>query len=282
MTKPCITIDVEDWLQSTWDRSSSISAISAKNTLKLLDILDNLSIKTTMFIQGKFAKTFPSIVKQIAERDHEIASHGHSHLEVFKLSKNEFKDDVVDCKNFLEDLTSQRIVGYRAPDFSIINKNLWALEILCEAGFEYDSSIFPIKHSRYGIQNFSLNPIKLKLNNGLYITEYPLAAFHLFGKNFAVSGGGYHRLLPGFVFRYFAKKILFERPFIFYCHPYEFNPSEFLEIEHNIPFLVRLHQGLGRRFFETRFRKFIYKFGAQSIGELHSKSVWREISIGDV
>lgn len=279
MTKPCISIDVEDWLQSTWDRTLPISAVAAENTLKLLDILDDLSIKATMFIQGKFAKAFPHIVKQIAHKNHEIGSHGFSHIEIFRQSKNQFKEDITYCKKFLEDITSQKIIGYRAPDFSILRENLWAIEILIEAGFEYDSSIFPIRHSRYGIPNFNLSPVKIKIKTGFCITEYPLTAIKVLGKNIPVSGGGYHRLLPGFIFRKISKQVLKERPFIFYCHPYEFNPEEFSELDQHIPYFVKLHQGIGRQFFEVRFRKFINSFGAQTIAELHSSSDWKTISI---
>lgn len=282
MNNPCITIDVEDWLQSTWDRALPVSSVAGENTLRLLYILDELSIKTTMFIQGKFAETFPDIVKKINKHGHEIASHGFAHIEIFKQDRKEFKADLLDSKKLLEDLTSQKIIGYRAPDFSILRDNTWALEVLSEMGFEYDSSIFPVQHSRYGIHDFSLAPVRIKLNNGLHITEYPLTAFTLFGRNIPVSGGGYHRLLPGYIFRRIASKIMEDRPFIFYCHPYEINSNEFSQMSIKIPLMKKIHQASGRRFFEDRFRKFITTFGAQTINELHLNSLWAEISIDKI
>lgn len=281
MNKPCISIDVEDWLQSTWDRNLPISQISAENTLKLLDILDELSITTTMFIQGKFARAFPNIVKQINNCGHEVASHGYAHIEIFEQTQAEFREDLLISKNIIEDLISKKIIGYRAPDFSITKKSLWAFEILAELGFEYDSSVFPIKHSRYGICNFSSEPIKIKLKNGSTITEYPIATFRVFNKNLPIGGGGYHRLIPGLIFRAIASHVIKSQQFIFYCHPYEFNSEEFSNIKADIPIFLKLHQGMGRKFFEVRFRQFVKKFGSQKISELHMNSKWREIELNE-
>lgn len=282
MYRPCITIDVEDWLQSTWDRTLPISNFAAQNTLKLLDLLDELSIKTTMFILGKFAETFPKIVKEIHTRGHEIASHGYGHIEIFNQTVREFRQDIILAKNILENLTSKKIIGYRAPDFSITKNSLWAFEVLSEAGYEYDSSVYPISYSRYGIKNFSITPLKILLSNKCTITEYPIAVFRFLEKNFPIGGGGYHRLLPGFITRFFACQIIKNRPFILYCHPYEFNNKEFSTMNVNIPLSTKIHQGMGRKYFESRFKTFVTSFGSQKISDLHVNSEWELSEVDNI
>lgn len=277
VSNPCITIDVEDWFQSTWNRELPISSVAGENTLKLLDILDELSIKTTMFIQGKFAEAFPDIVKKIHKHGHEVASHGYSHMEIFTQSREEFKEDIQRSKNILEDLVSEKIMGYRAPDFSVVRKSFWALEVLSELGYEYDSSIFPIKHSRYGIYDFYREPVIIHFGNGINITEYPIATIQIFHKNFPIAGGGYLRLIPGFVFRILSRKVMKEIPFIFYCHPYEFNPSEFRRNNVPIPLKTRLHQGFGRKYFHSRFEKFTRNLHPQRIIDIHRTTTWTAI-----
>lgn len=266
---PVISIDVEDWLQSTWNRSLGIHQRAADNTLHLLDLLDELDAKTTMFILGKFAAVFPNIVKEIQKRGHEIASHGYGHEEIFTQTPAEFRKDLKMSKDILEDLTGADIYGFRAPDFSIMEKNLWALEIISEEGFVYDSSINPIQHPRYGISFFPNHPVYVELENGKRLLEFPIASFRFKNKNYPVGGGGYHRLLPGWAVRYMAGKILDSTEFIFYCHPYEFNGNEFKEIEEAIPLKTALHQGLGRgKIFENRFKNFIKKYGSQRMIDL--------------
>lgn len=260
-----ITLDVEDWQQSTWDRSLPISSHAAKNVLHVLELLERLSTRATMFVQGKFAATFPHIVKKIHTCGHEISCHGFNHIEIFKQSRTEFKQDVLKAKKLLEDIIGDTVEGYRAPDFSIAPSTFWALDVLAELGFSYDASIFPIRASRYGIPSFPVVPVELILPTGAKIIEVPVGTWTAGKKNFPVAGGGYFRLLPGLVSRFFIGATLKRRPFVFYCHPYEFNPSEFKMLRISIPLRTRLHQGLGRRFFEARFTVLIKKFGGCSI-----------------
>ena len=255
-----ISIDVEDWQQSTWDRSLPITKISFENTARLLDILSEQNIKTTMFILGKFAEKYPEMVRRIDSYGHEISCHGHNHNEIFNQTKKQFKNDVYRSKSYLEDLIGKLVLGYRAPDFSITNDSLWALEILSELGFKYDSSIFPIKHNRYGIHDWPTDIRNVQLNNNNSILEFPLSTINIKSINLPISGGGYFRLLPISIFSLAAKSILKRRPFIFYCHPYEINPSELNNNDLEIPLLYKLHQGLGRRFIEKRLISIFKKF----------------------
>jgi polysaccharide deacetylase family protein (PEP-CTERM system associated) len=258
-----VSIDVEDWLQSTWDRSLEIRPRAADNTLFLLDLLAAHGKKVTMFVLGKFAERFPHVVRQIAAADHEVASHGYGHIEIFRQTPAEFRADVERAKGFLQDLLGQPVLGYRAPVFSITRANLWALEILAEVGFAYDSSIFPIPHKRYGINSWPLEPVRVRLLSGCSIIEIPLAAVDLVGRRWPVAGGGYHRLLPWLVIRWaIAGRLRRGQTFMAYCHPYEMDLAELNNLPLLVPLSTRLHQGLGRRGFRRKFEGILAGFDA--------------------
>jgi polysaccharide deacetylase family protein (PEP-CTERM system associated) len=262
-----VTVDVEDWPQSTWNRDLQITRRAAENTLRLLDLLAEEHARVTMFVLGKFAEVFPDVVRRIRDHGHEVASHGYGHVEIFRQGRDEFARDVRRARDLLEDILGVRVKGYRAPDFSIVRSTLWALEVLAESGIEYDSSIFPVRHPRYGIDDWPAHPCRLMLANGTSIIELPIATFRLLARNWPVGGGGYHRLLPGFAFRALARRIIGTRPFVFYCHPYERDALEFAQMEIPVPLRVRLHQGLGRARFEARFRAFLRTFGTQTMDD---------------
>lgn len=284
MKKAFITIDIEDWIQSTWNRNLPITHRSEANTAKLLELLDELNIHTTMFVQAKFAQSFPSIVKQIDRRGHEVASHGYSHVEIFNQNKMQFQSDVEYSKKIIEDLIGKEVIGFRAPDFSIVKSTLWAIEVLASLGFKYDSSIYPIKHNRYGIENFPDHPIKIEFGNSLSLLEFPIATITFRNKKYPIGGGGYHRLLPSIIINKLAAKILRNNCFVYYCHPYEFNKHELNEIRPRIPLKTRLHQGLGRNFFKDRFVSFVKHFGSIMIKDAITSTSFPiyNISTGEV
>ena len=254
------SVDVEDWQQSTWDRNLPISKKSADNTLFLLDVLNEYKIKTTMFILGKFAKEFPNVVKEIHKNGHEIGCHGHGHEEIFHLNKNLFKSDVSKSKDCIEQIIGHSVLGYRAPDFSIVENTTWALEVLIELGFEYDSSIFPIYHGRYGIPYWPSFINSIIINNDKSIIEFPLSTGKIGKYNLPIAGGGYFRLFPRKVFFYFLEKTLKKQPFIFYMHPYELDFKEFDKLDFKVPFKTRIHQGLGRKGFLNKLRFMFDKY----------------------
>ena len=142
---PAISVDVEDWPQSSWDRSLPITERAAHNTRRVLALLDRAGVRATMFVLGKLAERFPELVREIDAAGHEVASHGYGHEEIFKQTRDEFAADLRRSKDFLEQTIGKPVVGFRAPDFSIVGGSLWALEVLAEQGFRYDSSIFPVK-----------------------------------------------------------------------------------------------------------------------------------------
>lgn len=276
-----VSLDVEDWPQSTWDRSLPITARAGDNTARVLDLLAAHGRHATLFVLGKFAERFPALVRRMHEDGHEVASHGYGHVEIFKQSREELRDDVTRAKALVEDIIGAPVFGYRAPDFSVISSTLWALEVLAEAGFRYDSSIYPIAHSRYGIASWPSEPAVVDLPTGRSIVELPIATIELFGRRWPVGGGGYHRLLPWPVIAWaIRRRMSGGAPFIAYCHPYEFDPDEFGALGHlRIPAKVRLHQGLGRGRLQRRFTKMIDKYETTFARDLAMGRVWQRIKV---
>ncbi len=227
-----LTVDVEDYFQVSAfeDIISSKEWLSmesrvARNTEIILQLFDKYSVKATFFIVGWIAERFPDTVKRIQREGHDIACHSYWHRKVYDLTPDEFKEDTVKAKNVLEDITGQPIKGYRAPSYSITANSLWALDILEELDFSYDSSIFPITHDTYGIPE---SPRFQYQHSGKQLVEYPISTVRLFGYNLPASGGGYFRLFP-----YAFSKMLFRRvnqrekqPFMFYFHPWEIDPEQ--------------------------------------------------------
>ena len=270
------SIDVEDWPQSTWDRSLEITPRAEANTLRLLDLLARSGKKATLFVLGKYAQRFPQSVRRMADEGHEVASHGYGHVEIFKQDRCEFKADVAHSRALLEDLTGRPIIGYRAPDFSIVEESLWALDELAELGFQYDSSIFPRRMARYGIEGWPDDPVVVRLRNGLSITELPIATLDYRGRRLPVGGGGYHRLLPWPLIRAAVRRRLADHDlFMAYCHPYEFDPAEFSSLNLPIPLKTRLHQGLGRRGFAAKFDRLLNGFPTITAGAAAARD-WPE------
>ena len=188
----------------------------------MLELLDELNTKATFFFVGRIADDIPNIIKKVADAGHEIGCHNYAHLRVFSVTKEEFAEKIKAAKNNLEDVSGQRVYGFRAPDFSITDKSLWALDILKEAGFIYDSSIYPFGlHDVYGIKD--AEAFIHKLPNGLI--EFPMSTVELLGKRFPFGGGGYFRLYPLWLTKIFVKAANRKAvPCIAYIHPYEVGP----------------------------------------------------------
>jgi len=260
--KNALTFDVEDWLQSTYVKSAKVRDIVIRQTSKVLDILNNARTFATFFVQGLIAEAFPQVVKDIDSLGHEIGTHGYSHEFIFKQTPQAFRDDLKKSIKILEDITGKKVIGYRAPDFSIIKDSLWALDILEQEGILYDSSIFPIKNRRYGIPDFERMPHKIT-NSGLI--EFPLSTLRIMGKNLPVSGGGYFRLLPYKMIKFALKKINAEGiPAIVYMHPYEFDSEDLKKplkaIENFDDRLFRFMQNLNRDKSEDKLNRLIRDF----------------------
>jgi len=270
-----VTIDVEDWPQSTLSPDLPLSERAEYQVEHLLDVLAEEKARVTCFVLGKFLEKFPRTVSRIVAEGHEIASHGHGHVDVFKQSPAEFREDVRRAKKQLEDWTGRKVVGYRAPAFSIVRESLWALEILEEEGFLYDSSINPAVSVRYGVSNWPRQPVRVTFPSGRSLLELPMATAQAFGRAWPVAGGGYHRLLPWTAIRLALSRALNKgEVFVSYCHPYEFDPEEFHHLTYALPLKTRLHQGLGRGSFEDKFRRMLGCFETVSAESLIHRTVW--------
>jgi polysaccharide deacetylase family protein (PEP-CTERM system associated) len=228
------TVDVEDYFQvaalaPAVPRDSWVTREyrCEQNTDRILDLLARRGVSGTFFVLGWIAERSPGLVRRIADAGHEIASHGMLHREVFEQSPAEFREETFRAKALLEDLTGRRVRGYRAASFSITARSLWALDVLLDAGFEYDSSIFPIRHDRYGMPGADREPGVVAAPSGRPIVEFPMSTARLLGRNLPVSGGGYFRILPYWlVKRGLLQRAGEGRPFVFYLHPWEVDPGQ--------------------------------------------------------
>ncbi len=162
----------------------------------LLELLERHQVHATFFTLGSLAERCPEVPRRVASMGHEIASHGYAHLIVHRLTRKEFEEDTRRSKQVLEDVVGKPVRGYRAAEFSIRADSLWALEVLAELGFEYDSSIFPVHHRRYGIPGFFPLAAEYRLANNLCIKEIPLATLSWGKMRLPVAGGGSFRVLP--------------------------------------------------------------------------------------
>jgi polysaccharide deacetylase family protein (PEP-CTERM system associated) len=192
-----------------------------------MGLFDTHDVKATFFVLGWVAERNPGLIRDIASRGHEIACHGYSHELVYNQSPEVFRQETLRSKSLLEDIIQGPVRGYRAASFSITRDSLWALDILAEAGFEYDSSIFPVHHGRYGIHDATPVPHRLQTTNGHSLVEFPLSTVRIFVYRLPVAGGGYFRLYPYALTRAGLWQINRNRsPFIFYLHPWEIDPDQ--------------------------------------------------------
>lgn len=229
-----MTIDVEDYFHVSafapyidpmcW---GEFDCRAPDNTRRLLDILDERGVRATFFILGWVADRHPGLVQEIHARGHEVGSHSFSHQLVYQLTPQAFREDLRRANRTLEDIIQQPVVSYRAPSFSITQRSRWALEILVEEGIQFDSSVFPIVHDRYGIPGAPRDIHWITTPSG-GLWEFPPSVARVTGWNLPVSGGGYFRLYP---FAMTAKLLARinateNRPFMFYLHPWEIDPGQ--------------------------------------------------------
>ncbi len=230
-----LSVDVEDYFQveafasavprQSWDQWPSRVA---DNTRRILDLFDQHQVKATFFFLGWVADRFPALVREARERGHEIGCHSYWHRPVYSLTPEQFRADTRAARNVIEQAGGVRVLGYRAPSWSITTECLWALDILAEEGFVYSSSIYPIRHDLYGIPNAERFAYTHSCANGLSLKEFPPATVRRLGRNWPAAGGGYLRILPlsytRWAFRCFEQKD--RQPVVVYFHPWEIDPQQ--------------------------------------------------------
>lgn len=240
-----MTVDVEEHFhvsafegvvrRSGWE---SLERRVYRNTERVLDMFDEAEVTATFFILGWVAERYRGLVRKIAARGHEIASHGYAHRLVYDQSVKAFREDVRRAKHLLEDIAVMPVDGFRAPSYSITPRSLWALDVLIEEGYRYDASIFPIHHDRYGIPVSAPHVYRIRRDGGELI-EVPASTLRVGRMNCPVGGGGYFRILPYGWTRWGIARIneVEQRPAVFYFHPWEIDPDQ-----------PRLRAGLVSRF----------------------------------
>jgi polysaccharide deacetylase family protein (PEP-CTERM system associated) len=230
-----LTVDVEDYFHvsalaskiSPDDWAERDRGRVVQSTHKLLKLFDERDYKATFFVLGWVADRYPELVLDIDKAGHEVASHGWSHQLVYNQTPEEFKSETDRGKKLLEDILAKEVLGYRAASYSITPRSRWALDTLAELGFKYDSSLFPVYHDRYGMPGIPLHPYLIETEKGNELVEFPLSTYGIFGYRLPVSGGGYFRLYPYILSRWFLNAInRSNKPFVFYLHPWEVDPEQ--------------------------------------------------------
>lgn len=242
-----LSIDVEDYFHvsafekvcnpDTWEkREWRFEA----NTDKILALLEERRVNATFFVLSWVAERCPALIRRLVNAGHELASHGHGHRRINTLSREQFCNDIRRAKDQLEQISGHQVLGYRAPSYSISQHTSWAFDELLDAGYRYDSSIFPVRHDFYGLADWPrFAGFAVKNDRGVWsageptasqpsLQEVPISTLHLGGKNLPIAGGGYFRLLPYPVTRWGLRHInrVDGQPFVFYLHPWEFDPQQ--------------------------------------------------------
>lgn len=268
-----MTIDVEDYFHVAalskvvppheWSNQPSRVV---ENTKKLLQLFDQKGISATFFVLGWVAEREPELIRAIHDAGHEVASHGYSHQLIYSQTPDVFREETYRSKELLESIIQKPVEGYRAASYSITNKSLWALDILAELGFRWDSSIFPIYHDNYGIPDTPSEPYTIQTRSGQTLTEFPITSAKAFGLSVPAAGGGYFRQFPYPVFRYLFNLASehSRTPKIFYLHPWEIDPDQ--PRFNNASWLSRFRHYTNLDKCESRLHRLIddFKFGTLS------------------
>ena len=229
------TVDVEDYFhvsalasaipRDSWSQRERRVERSTEN---LLALLAEFRVQGTFFVLGWVAEHCPDLIRRIAASGHEVGCHGYSHELVYRQGRTQFQEETVRSKHLLEDLTGVRVAGYRAASFSITRESQWALDILIDLGFEYDSSVFPVRHDRYGMPNAARFPGVMTSPSGKSLVEFPMSTASYLGLRVPISGGGYFRLLPYWFVRAGLRQVNrnARQPFTFYLHPWEIDVDQ--------------------------------------------------------
>lgn len=265
VTLNALSVDLEEYFQvsnfervidrDTWP---SLPSRVAASTERLLDAFDETGNKATFFVLGWVAERQPALVREIAERGHEIACHGYGHQLVYEIGPEAFREDLRRSIGAIGDAVGIRPNGYRAPSYSITDQSLWALDILAEEGFDYDSSIFPIRHHRYGIPDFSRVPVRIELPSGRSIREFPMTTLAVGPLKMPLAGGAYLRFFPPLLFRWgFRRMIAAGDPIVLYVHPWEIDGEQ---PQQQVGWKVRINHyyNLGRT--ERRLTRLLREF----------------------
>jgi polysaccharide deacetylase family protein (PEP-CTERM system associated) len=284
-----LSVDVEDYFQveafakvvprSEWDhRPSRVVA----NTHRVLNLFDEFGAKGTFFTLGWVAHKFPELIREIQSRGHELACHSFWHRPVYSLTPEVFREDLLQARDAIEQAAGVKVVGYRAPSWSITARSLWALDILAEEGFLYDSSIFPIRHDLYGIPGAKRMPYRWQ-SGRLSLSEFPPATVKFLGQTLPAAGGGYLRIFPLLYNRWAMKRLEREHGdkgvVVVYLHPWEVDPEQ-PRIAAPLKSRFRHYTNLGRM--EARLRSLLREYPFEPFSGLVETPVSTAVSAESV
>lgn len=285
--KNALTVDVEDYFQvsafekyiprSNW---KDISCRVEKNTYRILELFEKNGASATFFVLGWVAERYPELIREMYSAGHEVASHGYEHIRVVHQSPKEFREDVVRTKNLLEDILGDQVRGYRAASYSIGSENIWAIEELKSAGYEYSSSIYPIKHDLYGMPEaprFSFYPLGER-----GVLEIPITTIELMGRKFPCGGGGFFRFYPYAISRWAIHQVnqKDKQPGIFYFHPWEIDPGQ--PKQKGLDFKTRFRHYLNLGKMESRLDRLLSDFRWDRMDRVFIDSVHEAIKQNSV
>jgi len=258
-----LTVDVEDYFQvsalapyiprSEW---GAVDCRVERNVERILQLLCENGARATFFTLGWVAERYPSLVRAIVEEGHELASHGYGHHRASDQTPEAFRADIQLAKIVLEDAAGVEVKGYRAPSFSIGERNLWAFDCIAEAGYRYSSSVYPVRHDHYGMPDAPRFPYEARVG----LLEVPITTVRMFNANLPGGGGGYFRLMPYGLSRWLIRRVNFEegRSAIFYFHPWEIDPEQ--PRVKGVKFKARFRHYVNLRRTEKRLRRLLRDF----------------------
>jgi polysaccharide deacetylase family protein (PEP-CTERM system associated) len=287
VAKPVIinamSVDVEDYFQvAAFEKQIPIEQWSnwpcrvEANTDRLLALFEKNAVHGTFFILGWVATRYPDLVRRIVAGGHEVASHGMNHVRIFRQSPEQFRGDALTSKQLLEDISGQKVTGYRASTYSIGPDTLWALDILKEVGYSYSSSIYPVHHDLYGIPDaprFPFYPRDGVLAGERGILEIPITTALLYKRRIPCGGGGYFRLFPLALSRWAWRRVnsIDGEPGVFYCHPWEFDPEQ--PRIPDISLKTRFRHYLNLAKMESRLQGMLSSFQWQRMDRVYSRQI---------
>lgn len=274
-----LTFDIEDWFHFLEHSSTRTEAQwkqfeprVERNTNHILDFLDKHNQKATFFVIGWIAEQYPSLVKNIAARGHDLGLHSYAHQLVWQQSPDEFRQDLMRNIGILEDQLGQKVNMYRAPGFSIKKHNTYAFEILAQAGIEIDASIFPAKRAHGGMPSFPYNQPCLIHSKGITLKEFPVNYNRFAGIRYVYSGGGYFRLWPYPVIKNASNK---SKYVMSYFHPRDFDTAQPLLADLNAFRRFRAYYGLNSC--EEKLKRWMDDFDFISLAEADAQIDWSQV-----
>jgi polysaccharide deacetylase family protein (PEP-CTERM system associated) len=277
-----LTFDIEDWYNCDfittdfeWDKHEVRIYESVD---RILDELTKRNLKGTFFCLGWLAEKHPEIIKKIHKQGHHMGCHSYQHELSFRFDREGFKQDTLKAKKLIEDVIGEPINAFRAPGFSITEKNVWALEVLTELGFEYDCSLFPARHDYGGFSSYGkAEPAILNLPNGKQLKEFPMNIHYVLGKNIVFSGGGFFRFFPYRLIKYWSSRSFY---LMTYFHPRDFDPDQ--PVIKALPLTRRFKSYVGLSTSFMKFQKLLNDFEFLSVREANDNINWKKTRVIDI